>query len=150
MEERLCIIGRRLKENRYETKVKVLSAALKYFTKETLEFIVDKGLKRTLEVLLLLLQHIYEKAMETDEKAEFGRFFEEFQRICGRYDKSLLDPIRFEVNELMELLENRADELGVSVVSEVVTVSSHIPKVKFEIEEYPEGIIGGISTAATV
>ncbi len=141
---------KKVKEIRHETKVKVLGAALEYFTKETLEFLADKGLKRTLEVLSLLLQHIYERAMRTDEKMEFKKFFDEFKRIFEKYDKSLLDPIRYEISELLELLEHRANELGASIVPGMVAVPLHIPRGKFEIKEYPEGTMGGISTAATV
>jgi len=109
---------KRVKEIRHETKVKILSAALERFAKETLEFLADKGLKRTLEVLSLLLQHIYERAMETEKKIEFEKFFEEFKRVYEKYDKSLLDVMRYEVEELLELLKEKARELSVRIISE--------------------------------
>jgi len=139
-----------VKEIRHETKVKILSAALERFAKETLEFLADKGLKRTLEVLSLLLQHIYEKAMETDKKIEFEKFFGEFKRVYEKYDKSLLDALRYEIEELLELLKERARELNVRIISERPSIQPlpyEAERLEYETRQF---LLIGSVTAGTV
>ena len=109
----------KVKEIRRSTKTKILSVALKHRPKETLEFLVDRGIERTTELLFYLIEYIYEKAMKSKEPEEFEIYFKEFTRITKKYSKPIIEPIRREVNQLCDFLMYKAKRM--SIVSDELT-----------------------------
>lgn len=107
----------KVKEVRRETKVKVLAAALELSPKETLEFVADRAVERAAEVASHLLALTFELAMRAKSREEFEKLYAEFHRLLKKYDRPLLEGMKYELNELRHLLERRAARLGLTALS---------------------------------
>jgi len=110
----------KVKELRDETKVKVLAEALRVMPLETLEFLADRSIDRSVEIIAHLLSIVYEDAMSTEDRKEFKKKFVKFRDIVSKYDISLVDKVRGEVNKLLYRLDEKARKLGVysSIIAE--------------------------------
>jgi len=103
----------KVKEIKRSTKIKILTEALKTKPKETLEFLADKSIERTTEIISELLTVLYEQAMKTENSEEFTKTYKEFKRILTKYNKSLLKETTNEISELLYRLNKKAQKLNI-------------------------------------
>jgi len=108
------------REIKKETRVKIIRLALQSMPLKTLEFLIDKSLNLSIELLSTLFQFLFEKAVSNPESTSV-KYYNAFRRIYKKYDVSLIDPIRSEVHRLLKILERRFEHksMEISISSEL-------------------------------
>jgi len=104
---------KKVKEIKRNTKIKILAEALKTKPKETLEFIADKSIERTTEILSELFTILYEQAMKAENPKEFIKVYEEFRRTLTKYNNPPLKEIASEISELLYRLNRKAQKYNI-------------------------------------
>ena len=112
----------KVKEIRKNTKEKVLEAALSLKPKEVTEFLADKTLEKTINIIARLLVHVYEQAVKAKNKEEFLQYYTEFNRIKEKYSKPLTEPIKYQINELSHILDNKAKNWSIVSFTNIITI----------------------------
>jgi hypothetical protein len=119
---RLCGLERKTtygwketREIRLKTKKKILAALIENLTEETLDFIVQRSVSASADVLRIYLSALYEKAMDENLTAsEFLRLASKFDEIKQRYSGLVVEHLGIQVGNMLRNIPERARELGVS------------------------------------
>jgi len=107
-----------VKEIKIETKRKLLNFLLKEHPIDVLEFLTDRSVKRSTELLKLTLSTIYEHAIESDVM-KFQVLTSRFIDVISKYDKPLTDYIETEISDMITSLLRKSEKLGVSIENQV-------------------------------
>ena len=95
------------------TKRKVVSALLDQLPEDTLEFMVERMISRTREILDIYLSTIYEAAAKENVPPKFLRIAERFGKSNVRYGSLIVGGREVETSNMINQLSHRAEELGV-------------------------------------
>jgi hypothetical protein len=104
----------RTKEIRLGTKKKILSALMKDLPEETLDFMTQKSVQASADVLRTCLFALYEKAMTVRNATDFLRLTSKFGEKTQKYSGLIADYLEIEVGHMSGLLPEKASELGVT------------------------------------
>lgn len=136
--ERKTIYGwETTKEIRLNTKRKVLAALIENFPEETLELLTEKSAQATVDILRNYLFALYEKAIIEKDPQNFLQLTSRFEEAKKKYAGLIADYLKIEVGDMLELLPERASELGVQFqpaplgtvkLSELSTIIPHLFK----------------------
>ena len=102
------------KEIRLDTKKKVLSASMKEMPEETLDFMTQKSVQASADVLRTCLFALYEKAMTVRNSTDFLGLASKFEEKTQEYSGLIADCLEIEVGNMSGLLPEKASELGVA------------------------------------
>jgi hypothetical protein len=97
------------KEARLSTKKKVLAA----LPEETLDFMTERSVQASVDILRTYLFAIYEKAMSEKNATRFLRLASKFEDTKQKYNGMITDYLETEVGNMSELLPEKAEEIGV-------------------------------------
>lgn len=97
---------------KFDTKCKVLAASLEESFLETIEFLLNRSGDRTVDILMTVLNTIFNEAMETESKSLFSNLIDKFDTIRRLYRGIVIDRLNDEVSEMLFTLESKANTLG--------------------------------------
>ena len=97
---------------KFDTKCKVLAATLETNFLETIEFLLNRSGDRTVDILMTVLNTIFNEAMETESKSLFSNLIDKFDTIRRLYRGIVIDRLNDEVSEMLFTLESKANTLG--------------------------------------
>jgi len=101
------------KEIRLRTKKKVLTALIENLTEETLDFITERSVDTSADVLRTYLSALYERAMdEREDTLNFLRLASRFEETKQKYAGMIVDRLEVEVGNMSTLFPEKARELG--------------------------------------
>ncbi len=101
------------KEIRLRTKKKVLTALIENLTEETLDFITERSVDTSADVLRTYLSALYERAMdEREDPLNFLRLASRFEETKQKYAGMIVDRLEVEVGNMSTLFPEKATELG--------------------------------------
>jgi len=101
------------KEIRLNTKKKVLAALIENLPEETLDFMTEKSVQASVDILRTYLFAIYEKAVDERNTSNFLRLTSKFEETRHKYASLIVDHLENEVGNMLELIPEKASELGV-------------------------------------
>jgi hypothetical protein len=101
------------KEIRLSTKKKVLAALVENLPQETLDFMAEKSVQASVDILRTYLSALYEKAMTEKDATDFLRLASKFEEKKEKYAGLIADYLEIEVGNMSELFPEKAMELGV-------------------------------------
>lgn len=100
-------------EIRLRTKKKVLTALIENLTEETLDFITERSVDTSADILRTYLSALYEKAMdEREDPINFLRLASRFEETKRKYSGVIVDRLEIEVGNMETLFPEKASELG--------------------------------------
>jgi hypothetical protein len=102
------------KEIRLNTKKKVLAALIENLPEETLDFMTEKSIQASVDILRTYLFALYEKAMAERNLTDFLRLASKFEEKRDKYAGLIADYLEVEVGNMLELFPEKASELGVT------------------------------------
>ena len=102
------------KEVRLSTKKKVLAALTENLPEETLDFMTERSVQASVDILRTYLFAIYEKAMNEKNATNFLRRASKFEDTKQKYAGLITGYLEIEVGNMSELLPEKADELRVT------------------------------------
>lgn len=102
------------KEIKLSTKKKVLAALIENLPEETLDFMTEKSIQASVDILRTYLFALYEKAMAQEDPRSFLRLAAKFEEKKDKYSGLIVDHLEIEIGNMLELFPEKASELGVS------------------------------------
>lgn len=96
-----------------DTKRKVLDACLRTDFISTLDYLLKRSTDRTVDILLTILSAIYARAMECNSNEQFVDLLDRFGNLRAANRGSISDHIDDEVNDMLWLLREKAEEFNV-------------------------------------
>jgi len=100
-------------EIRLGTKKKVLAALIENLPEETLDFMTEKSVQASVDILRTYLFSLYEKAMAQKDSTNFLRLASKFEQKKDKYSGLIVDHLEIEIGNMSELFPEKAGELGV-------------------------------------
>lgn len=102
------------KEIKLSTKRKVLAALIENLPEETLDFLTEKGVQASIDILRNYLFTLYERAMAQRDATDFLRLASKFEEKKEKYAGLITDYLEIEIGNMSELFPEKASELGVA------------------------------------
>lgn len=114
--ERKTIYGwETTREIRSRTRERILAVLLENLTEETLEFLTQRSVESSTDVLRTYLSSIYERAMsEGTSDQEFSRLATKFDQIRQQYEGLLAGHLQSEISTMLRYTLARAKEIGLT------------------------------------
>lgn len=101
------------KEIKLKTKKKVLAALIENLTEETLQFMSEKSVQASVDILRTYLFAIYERAVNETKASNFLRLASKFEESKQKYAGLIAEHLETEVGNMSELITEKASELRV-------------------------------------
>jgi hypothetical protein len=102
------------REIRLDTKKKVLGASMRNLPEETFDFMTEKSVQASVDVLRTYLFALYERAMTERNPTGFLRFASKFEEKTQKYSGLIADYLEIEVGHMSGFFPEKASELGVT------------------------------------
>jgi len=100
---------------KFSTKKKVLAANLESNFLDTVEFLFKRTSERNTDILRTVLMTLYSEALQTESVSLFQDLISRFYAIKMNYRGVIRDNLEDEVSEMEFTLEQKAEDIGVSI-----------------------------------